>query len=629
MLHVVVGALWPPDRHSPAGGDSLLVTSAGWGLRLLLTLSVAVAVVLGPGLYLRQRTRESFLFGPAFVWVPGTLVLAVTGAVAWLLADQVAPELTVAVVLVPVLAVLTYWATRVPVRSVFVPGEAAVVGLLVVVVLVGVGKSTWSQSPTDELYAGTPSRTLEAGDRSDSRVPFHVVQLVAHGDHPYDLRTGAHYFFPYHFSDRPPLAGVSAAPVVLSSGAEPPVFLRSPPWEPFDREGFAAYRITMELLAATVVLSTFGLLRAFCSRRLAWAGTLVVAMTPFVIHEVYFTWPKLLAASFGVAALAALLSRRPGIAGALLGLSYLAHPGGVFVALAVAAIWLGVTWPRRTRSAKSPDRAGSTAWLASVARSGALLALGLVAAVVLWRLANIAVDGDFDNDRFTRYLFEANTVRPVELSQWIESRLRSVGNTLVPFELFVWDHDAGPLNPPPDAPLNPLVIPFTFQYWNTVPFGVGIVYFPLFLAGLWRFGRRNPAVALAGILVPFLIFATYWGSSASGLLREGLQGWLVFALLAAFLGHSAYDGGWRRRWARVLRVVMPLRGVEVLVMLVASTAWTGGWFGDHRFVLTDLAGLGLMFGGVGVMMVLAWRAFDPAPLAAVREPAQLGSLRST
>jgi len=625
LAHVVVGAIWPPESHAATLGDALgPITAIGWMLRILLTLSITTAVVLGPGLYLRQRARGSFLFGPAFVWVSGTLLLAVTGLAAWLLAYRFDPQFTVAIVLVPVLLTLAWWAMKVPIRSVFVPGEAAVCGLLLLVVLVGVAKATWSPGPDGELYGGTVSRTLESGDRPDSRIPFHIVQLVAHGTDP-ESALAASYFAPYGFSDRPPLAGLGAAPIVFSAGGDPPRALPDKPWAPFDPEGFAAYRIALELLGATVLLSTFGLLSTCVPRRLAWAGTLVVALTPFVVHEVYFTWPKLLAGSFGVAALTALLSRRPVAAGALLGLSYLAHPVGLFVALAVGGVWLGVAWERRTRSATLPDDAVLGRWIASVARSGALLAIGLVAAVLMWRVAN---SGNFtQSGRFSNYLYEANTMRPAELSQWIESRLRSVGNTIVPLQLFASDHDAGPLNGLPYGTIRPLVVPFSLQYWNTLPFGVGLVYFPVFLVGLWRFARRNPAVAVLGILAPFLVFAVYWGSFITGLMREGLQGWIVFALVAAFLGHSVYDRSTRTRWADVVRVVVTLRGVEVLVMLLASSAWTNGWIGERPFALMDVAALAVMFGGAGAIMLLTWRAFAPASLE--EGSGQLGSLRST
>lgn len=112
--------------------------------------------------------------------------------------------------------------------------------------------------PPGELYGGAMSRTLEVGQRSDSRISFHVVQLVAHGSSPYS-DVGRSYFHPWSFSDRGPLAGLVAAPLVLISGASVPQTMPDQPWSPFDREGFAAYRLAMSALAVTCLTALFAL----------------------------------------------------------------------------------------------------------------------------------------------------------------------------------------------------------------------------------------------------------------------------------------------------------------------------------------------------------------------------------
>jgi uncharacterized membrane protein len=202
----------------------------------------------------------------------------------------------------------------------------------------------WSEGPQGELYTGTIARTFEPDGHSDPRLQYGVVQLVAHGENPY-TKVGGSYFGPYLFSDRGPIAGLAAAPVVLSGGAKPPVVLpTSTPWEPYDPQGYAAYRIVLMLLGATVLLGCFGVLRRFLTERLAVAGTLLVATTPFVVHETYFVWPKLLSASFALAGLVALFRRRPLAAGLLLGLGYLAHPSAIFIVPGVVLTWLVLLW---------------------------------------------------------------------------------------------------------------------------------------------------------------------------------------------------------------------------------------------------------------------------------------------
>ena len=44
----------------------------------------------------------------------------------------------------------------------------------------GVAKANISVGPPGELDSGTVSRSLEVGAHSDSRISYHVVQLVAH-----------------------------------------------------------------------------------------------------------------------------------------------------------------------------------------------------------------------------------------------------------------------------------------------------------------------------------------------------------------------------------------------------------------------------------------------------------------
>jgi hypothetical protein len=118
--------------------------------------------------------------------------------------------------------------------------------LLVVGCVLGlaIGRSLWSLGPQGELYASTISRTLEVGDRSDSRISFEVTQLVARGEGPYSPLARS-LFRPYNFSSRGPLPGLAASPVVLLAGGRPPAQRPDNPWLPFDPQGFMAYRLAM------------------------------------------------------------------------------------------------------------------------------------------------------------------------------------------------------------------------------------------------------------------------------------------------------------------------------------------------------------------------------------------------
>ena len=100
------------------------------------------------------------------------------------------------------------------------PAKAPRCALFVLVFAVGLGVSTWSYGPEGELYGGTISRTLEVGPRSDSRISYNVIALLAHGDSPYGTQ-GTFYYASYNFHARGPIAGLGAGAVVMAGGASP------------------------------------------------------------------------------------------------------------------------------------------------------------------------------------------------------------------------------------------------------------------------------------------------------------------------------------------------------------------------------------------------------------------------
>jgi hypothetical protein len=82
----------------------------------------------------------------------------------------------------------------------------------------------------------------------------------------------------------------------------------------------------MMAFACTVFLSLWTLTRRLAGTPAAYLALLLAATTPFLVHEVWFTWPKLLAASFVLLAAACIIERRPVAGGLLAGIGYLAHP---------------------------------------------------------------------------------------------------------------------------------------------------------------------------------------------------------------------------------------------------------------------------------------------------------------
>jgi hypothetical protein len=610
--HLALGVIAPPSAHNVTVGAVALGASAGWIVRLTVAAAAASCFVFCPGILLRRWTSSSAVLGnAALLWVPGFLYLVLVGVLAWLLEFAVSPQTVSTVLLVPI-PLLVLGSLLRPGRAPLGlrAGEPLAVGLVLALLAIGIGQATWSEALPGQLYPATISRTLEADNRPDSRISYNTVMLVAHGDRPYG-KVGSSYYAPYNFYARGPIAGLAAASVVLSGGAKPPRTLPDQPWEPFDAQGFATYRIVLMLLGATVVLAAYGLLRRLFAVRFALAGAVLVAMTPFVIHEVYYTWPKLLAASLGVTAAVAVLGRRPLAAGLLLGLAYLAHPSGLIALPVLVLGWGLLLWRGAPGLGLKPTAPVSARWLATWTRDTLVLGAGLLAIYGAWNLANAGHTVDY----FASYVLQVNGKQPVPLGVWIDSRVHSMANTLIPFRLYLVDRHDPAINSYYTG-VSPNIIRFSTSYWLTLPFGVGLLYFPIYLYGLARFARRAALLFCVAVLVPFVGFTIYWGATTAGMLREGLHFVVVISLLVAFVGHSLTSPTQRLR--AVVRLCVTARVLEVLFMLIAPTAVSGGLSLNHLFLPTDALALALMTGGALGLAAVSWWAFEPRRLGPPR-----------
>ncbi len=606
LVGCALGLLVPIDSASPPGRAVQVLDV----VRLLSTAVMVIVLVLGPGLLWRARgsTRRLEL---GFVPLLGLGLLVLTGGLAWVLAGAVSPRIVSAVVLVPILAMILAAVARTDPRDLFTLEERSVLVIFICVLGIAAARALWSLGPVGELLGGSIYRTLEVGDRPDSRISYGVVQLIAHGGRPYGAAASA-YFAPYNFSARGPLAGMASAPPVLLAGGVPPTGTEAHPWLPFDPQGFMAYRLAMMSFAGTALLSLWTLARRLAGSRSAWFAVALAATTPFVVHEVWFTWPKLLAASFVLLAAASLIDRRPLISGLLIGVGYLVHP---LVLLSLPALVLLALWPLTGARLRRPQL-----------RAGLYLLGGVAIWLVSWRVAN---GSHYDQSDFLHYVTQAGRGKvfaddllrslgghpgPVTLGQWIADRAVAIANTLVPLRLFLFSsHDPSINVVAPCYPLcagrSPGVVHFFFQYWNTLPFGIGIAFFPLLLVSLWRATRRWPWAIFTAIIVPFGTFAVYWGDASTGLLREGLHVWMLTLLAGVAIEQGARGFPWLR--SSSTRALLSLRVVEVLLVAVAPTIATTHQFLDHRFAVTDSLALLTMTGVCGTIAVVVWRETDP------------------
>lgn len=579
----LLGLLAHPSA-APAGNWAQLLDV----VRLAGTAALTVSLLFGPGIAWRALSYPKRPSGLAFLAIPGFALLIAVGGLAWALAGEVAPRELCFAIFIPIqvwLAGILIWAGP---HSLLSSEERRCLLVVGGVLGLAVARALWSLGPEGELYGGTISRTLEVGDRSDSRISYIIPQLVAHDSAPYGSLAST-FFAPYNFSSRGPLPGMGSTPIVFLSGGHPTGEFAEQPWQPFDAQGFMAYRVAMMAFACTAFVSLWDLIRRLAGVKAARFGLLLAATTPFLVHEVWFTWPKLLAASFILMAAICVISRRPFAAGALAGFGYLMHPVAL---LSLPVLGLIALWPLREARWKRPQIAQLV-----------LLALGLAGFLIAWRVLNGV---HYNQETFVNYFHEAGFNMHPPFSLWLEYRGKSLANTVVPFLLLFSSASSTSINVVGGS--SPAVIHFFFMYWDTIPFGVAIVFFPLLLLSLWRGFRRWPWALTATVLVPFALFVVYWGASTTGLMREGLQTWALTLFAVVACEQAASGFGWLR--SKPVRILLLLRVVEVLaVVFVPTLATRHELFGD-AFAVSDAIAVAAI---LGFAAFLAWAVWTEQP----------------
>ena len=279
-------------------------------------------------------------------------------------------------------------------------------------------------------------------------------------------------------------------------------------------------------------------------------------------------------------------------------------PSALFALPAVILIWAAIRWRGAPGICATPRAGVSTRWFAAWVRDALWITLGSLIVYVSWSLANRGHTHDY----FSSYLTSGGGRPDLPLGEWITSRLESLGNTVVPLRSFLTHASDGGINAVnPSAAPN--VLRFSFLYYDTLPFAVGLLYFPVYLYGLARFAGRSFSLFVAAIALPFFGFLVYWGATSAGFMREGVQFILVLSLLAAFLGHTVM--GRRGRLDEFVHVSATVRVAEVLFVVLVPTIVTSGLFGSAVFAVTDVLALVLMIGSSLALAWITWRVLTP------------------
>ncbi|MFL6353132.1 MAG: hypothetical protein ACJ74Z_14965 [Bryobacteraceae bacterium] len=553
---------------------------------IVLVTAASFVAFLSPGLLLRQKLlrfagrRLPFIF----VSVPGLLLLALLGLASWVGPQQFTPCLIARAGLWILALYAGYQFFRVPISSFTSATERRVLLMIVVLAAIAIAKSTYSIGPVGELYHDEVSRTLEVGGRSDSRVAFNIVQLVALRKRPFSPFAHSVYET-WNFSERGPITGLAATPVVLASPVQVPTSIKSLPWVPFDPEGFTAYRIAMIVIACCSLLPVFALATLFLSNERAFFAFLVAVTAPFVVHETYFTWAKLPSASFVLTAGYLVVRSRYLLSGVSLGVGYLCHPSALVWFPCLFGV-LVLTAPPFDSKVFSSLRKIYLWTLKTVS-----MLAGVAICVLLWKRLN---GRHFSQAGFHAYVVQSWTYVPTPLN-WLRSRFQSLANTLVPLHVFIFDRSDPYLNSM-EGP-SPPVVQFFLQYWDTLPFGSGIAFFccallRLLYVALWK----ARAWLLMVFVIPFTVFTVYWGASISGMLRENLHAWFLGLMIFAVIVWKKHLLHSQRFW-QICNWALLFRGLEILLMLLLPSLWTQGLLLKNQFALTDSVALLIMISG--------------------------------
>ena len=519
-----------------------LAASAAWAaVRVFTTLALVLVLLWGPGLLAAPAGASA---GVRACWFLGTgpLGLAASGVLLW----ATAPWLPVGArgLLAAGLLGALWWVVGARARRLGwqIPGESgwrhAVVAAALAVAAVAT-KASYSTGTAGELFRGTVSRNFALSDRIDSRFSFYAVQAAAHGWAPTAERT-ERFYSPWTYFSRGPWPGLVAVPLVLGTGGRPPTEHAEETWSPFDAGGFATYRIVQYALAAAVIPAAYLLLLPLAGAGWALAGAGLLALTPFGLHEILFTWPKWAATAWLAAAFTLVHARQPAAAGFAVGLGFLHHP-----LVLLWTPWLAVWCAGR-------HGPGLRAIAAGVTRLTVASALVVLPWMLAGRLLPHLPETPFAGQGgFIRYFLLADA-QHAPLETWLRTRWMNFANTFVPLHLLLDPASAGHFRLSSAYEPSSALTRLTFLWWNTLPFALGLSLWGLTLAALTRAWRTHRAALGLFAAAPALLLIVYWGWEPLGLMRECghplLLALVVLAILvaagerpgpAAWLAHPA------------------------------------------------------------------------------------------
>jgi hypothetical protein len=196
---------------------------------------------------------------------------------------------------------------------------------------------------------------------------------------------------------------------------------------------------------------------------------------------------------------------------------------------------------------------------------------------------------------------------PAQWASWWGCRWDSLANTFLPFRFLSID--------PGEYVINSIYgrsdgwIHFSFLYWCTYPFAIGLAAYVLTTPPLLVAAWRKPAATFATVLGPGLLLVVYMGAGSSGLMR--FCGHALFLSSIAFSIWALAQPGMRwRAWAAAALahpLFLTLRALEVAWMAFATTLHNHLPLPDDRFFWNDWLSLSFSAACLAAALVLLAR----------------------
>lgn len=551
------------SERSGLGSQAVEAPTRDYG-GLYFSAFLLVGVLFLPGVALAARRPESIFAEPAYVALPGLLLLAGYGLGLWIFG--LAKVFFLGKLVTGALALVAGWLARRGGRLRLGVGGWWPLRFYGIFLLLCLQYSCLPLNVWREGYDSTNMRSRMVAGPPDHGIPFSAACYFFHG---YDgrVRSDTYFGVDWSLTSRGPLISFATTAALNVFGITP----HDPPengpqfsW-PADQEGFFLSRIlgvatnALVLLAAgTLALRLGARGRAGLALCLGW-----LALSPVLTVNTVFVWPKLLATYFLVVAAGEIFAGGPTRRIApCLALSYLSHPVGIF--------FLPVLILLRARLRAGGPPVWRAEWVRRWATAGAWLGAGTLLCLLPWLIFKWRLGHP---DHFLQYpLSDGRGIQPaISLGTWLQSRWNGLFYTLMPTGFWFSERftEWFGLHPSP-------VVRWNIQYTKTLAPSLG---FSCFVVAYWRWVEPERRLGLRlmrlyTLTIPLAFMLLLWGYSDDGLGRDCLQPIVVFLIIytAAQLDP-----------AKLLFKI-------ALVGLMAETLWVllSGLFTYPRFAFSQL-----------------------------------------